>query len=232
MTKLLESVIQNLSSKQRVSYGDNDVIIGLSRRQKHTSYITKGYVIIYDLNADGTMKTIAILKKGDLFPLSWCLDTPPDTVYCYKAMGPVHTVKVETAELKETLRNDTCAARDSHMEFVTMAWDFMERIKCLQMPYTKEKILRLLPYLVAKIGGTIKGSKHELNYPITQVEIAQLIGATRESVSAHLSQLEDLNIISRKDNRVTVDMEKIPEEYLHDYNFYKIVAGRNTETQL
>lgn len=219
MTKLLKKSIDTLSSSQKNSFKNNEVIVGLGKQQAKCYYITKGLVKVYDLNADGNIKIIAILKKGDMFPLIWGFDNPPETVYYYKAMGQVTATSFETIELKQKLNEDVYFARDAYMAFVYLSWDFMERIKCLQMPYTQEKILRMLPYLVAKIGSKKTDTIYELNYPIRQEEIAQLIGATRESVSAHLSKIEDRSIINRTKSRISIDMKYIPDEYIHKHWF-------------
>jgi len=221
MAKLFENIVDNLQTKEQKSFKDNEVVVGSGRKDKNSYYIIDGYVKVYDLNADGNIKTIAILKKGDMFPLVWGFDHPPETVYYYKAMGPLETYSVETFELKNELSSNVDVAREAHIAFVYLAWDFMERIKCLQMPYTQEKVLRLLPYLAAKLGKKIDASTYELVYNITQEEIAQLIGATRESVSAHLAKLESRSIINRSRNRLLINMDKVPEEYIHELWFSK-----------
>lgn len=220
MPKLFKEVIQAIPSKQEKSFSDNDVIVGSGKVQKDCYYIIDGFVKVYDLNADGNIKTIAILKKGDMFPLIWAFDHPPETVYYYKAMGTVSAARVETQELRQTLTQEAEVSRSVQLAFVYLSWDFMERIKCLQMPYTQEKILRLLPYLVAKLGGVKNRSGAvELTYDITQEEIAQMLGTTRESVSAHLAKLENKGIIDRSTKRMKITMSEIPEEYIHDLWF-------------
>jgi len=219
MKKLFENVVKSLPTYRKENFKSNDIIVGSGKVQKNSHYIRSGYVKVYDLNANGNIKTIALLKAGDMFPLIWGFDHTPETVYYYKAMGPVETLSFETAELRNKLNNDDEVAKDAHLAFVYLAWDFMERIKCLQMPYTQEKLLRLLPYLAAKIGTKKNGKKYELDYQITQEEIAQLIGATRESVSAHLAKLEERGALNRSGSRIVIDMEYVPQEYIYELWF-------------
>ena len=149
-----------------------------------------------------------------MFPLNWSFEHSSETFYYYKAMGHVETYSVDSNEIRNKLNDDHEATKAAHTASVKLTWDFMERIKCLQMPYTQEKLLRLLPYLAAKIGVKKSSTKYELSYQITQEEIAQLIGATRESVSAHLEELEKRKALNRNNKRIVIDMEYVPEEYI------------------
>ncbi len=223
MSKIFRDVIHKIATVGVKNFSANEVIVAIGRKQKDSFYITDGYVKVYDLNSDGNIKTILILKKGDMFPLIWGFDHIPEVVYYYKAMGPVKTLSVETKVLRESLLDDPTMAREAQLAFVYMTWDLMERVKCLQMPYTQEKLIRLMPYLAAKLGVKKDTSTYELSIAITQEEIAQLLGATRESVSAHLSKLEEKNVISRKKSKLTIHMNHNPEEYIYDVWFEETV---------
>lgn len=221
MKKLFKDVIESIPSSGSKTFSNNEVIVGAGKEQKDCYYLTDGFVKVYDLNADGNIKTIALLKSGDMFPIVWGFDHPPETVYYYKAMGKVRAISVETVKLKSAIENDMQALKSAHSAFVYLTWDLMERIKCLQMPYTQEKLIRLMPYLAAKLGKEIAKNKYELKQSITQEEIAQLLGATRESVSSHLSNLEKKGIIKRYKSSFIINISEIPSEYIHEIWFGK-----------
>lgn len=194
----------------------------VGKRSSECYYITRGCVKIYDLNSDGTIKTIGILVRGEIFPLIWGFDDPPETAYYYKAMGDVSVLKFGAEELKSGLSSNPEVSHAALLQFVSLSWDFMERIKSLQMPYTYEKLLRLLPYLAAKTGKPRGENSYVIQQKITQEEIAQMIGATRESISAHLSKLEKNGVITRKKGIFTIHIDSVPEEYIHQ-NWFKEV---------
>ncbi len=220
MKDILGNHIQQIGSNTKEQFRDGEVIVQVGKRTTDCYYITRGCVKVYDLNSDGTIKTIGILVRGDMFPLIWGFDHPPETAYYYKAMGDVSVLKFSTADLKQSLVNNPELSHCAMMQFVNLTWDFMERIKSLQMPYTYEKLLRLLPYLAAKTGKPRGENSYVIQQKITQEEIAQMIGATRESISAHLAKLEKNGVITRKKGIFTIHIDNVPEEYIH-HNWFK-----------
>ena len=215
MKDTLGNYIQTIGSNAKEQFRDGEVIVQVGKRSLDCYYITRGCVKVYDLNSDGTIKTIGILVRGDMFPLIWGFDDPPETAYYYKAMGDVSVLRFSTDDFKKGLHADPALSHAAMLQFVNLAWDFMERIKSLQMPYTYEKLLRLLPYLAAKTGKPRGENSYVIQQKITQEEIAQMIGATRESISAHLAKLEKNGVITRKKGIFTIHIDNVPEEYIH-----------------
>lgn len=222
MKDTLGNYIQSIGTVVKEQFRDGEVIVQVGKRTSECYYITRGCVKIYDLNSDGTIKTIGILVRGNMFPLIWGFDDPPETSYYYKAMGDVSVLKVATDDFKKGLHTNSELSHAAMLQFVDLTWDFMERIKSLQMPYTYEKLLRLLPYLAAKTGKPRGENSYVIQQKITQEEIAQMIGATRESISAHLSKLEKNGVITRKKGIFTIHIDAVPEEYIH-YSWFKEV---------
>ncbi len=220
----LGHVFEHIDGHSKTQFKNGEVIVSAGQHQSPSHLITRGFVKVYDINSDGTVKTIAILKKGDVFPLIWGFDHPQETVYYYKAMGTASTTKVPTQELKKSLQSDSEMAHAALMQFVYLSWDLMERVKCLQMPYTYEKLLRLMPYLAAKMGKKRAPDMYILQQKITQEEIARMLGATRESISAHLSELEKNHVIDRSGRTFSIDISMIPSEYIHKIWFKEAVV--------
>lgn len=215
----LIEVVNELGGEGIETFRNNAVIVNAGKRSPYCYYIKEGLVKVYDLDPQGNIKTMLLLVRGQMFPLIWGFDHPPATAYYYTAVGKTTLVKVDTNKLKEALANDANIAHESLMQFVYLMWDAMERIKCLQMPYTYEKLLRLLPYVAAKLGTNVGRNRCKLIYKITQDEIAQLAGATRESVSTHLGKLSKDGVIERSAHSFIINMDKIPDEYIHSYWF-------------
>ena len=217
---LIDTILQIESSTHKV-FKNNDVITSAGSKDKNCYYIRSGYVKVYDLNSNGTIKIIGILTKDEMFPLIWGFDHPSETVYYYKAFGVTEVASVETTLLRQQLDENPVISRNAMLQFVYLTWDFMERIKGLQMPYTYEKLVRLMPYLAAKLGKKIAANRYDIMESMTQEEIAQMIGVTRESISAHMSRLEEEKIVRRKGSHLSVDLANVPEEYIHDVWFNK-----------
>jgi len=118
------------------------------------------------------------------------------------------------SDFKQTLATDAKFTKVAMEMFVHLTWDALERIKGLQMPFTYEKLLRVLPYIATKIG--VRRSHHEYEIPkkFTQQEMADLLGASRESISSHFQKAISNGVIVNEEEYRVLDLNKIPKEFV------------------
>ncbi len=177
--------------------------------------IESGLVKVSEVTDQGHKRTLLILKKGDCMPLIWAFDHPGKVVYDYECLTEVESSTIRLSDLKAQLAEDPNLSKRCLEYFVHICWDLLERVKCLQMPYTHEKIVRLLPYLCAKVGNKVGYNVYSIPAVITQDEMAQLLGTARESISIHLKKLRNGNIIVQSTGSLTLNLNEVPDEYIH-----------------
>lgn len=202
-----------------MAYATGSCIVEKSKTEQYVHAVDSGIVKVVDYAKKSQPSVIAYLKRGEVFPLIWAFDHPPATTYKYEALGVVKTLSVSRMKFRETLASDVDFTKQAFEMFVNLAWDLMERIKDLQMSYTTDRLIRLLPYIAAKTGVEVEPRVYKLPSYLTQYEIALLLGVTRESISTHMSKPEVQRFLYQKEGSRYVDLREIPENYIFEQWF-------------
>jgi CRP/FNR family transcriptional regulator len=200
---------------KRENSSDKDLIVKKGQNYEDVYVIDRGHVKVVEKNDDGNERVLLILKRGEAFPLIWAFDDPCETVYDYVSIGETSMLKCSLLDFKHALSSDSAFTKASMEMFVHLTWDALERIKSLQMPFTYEKLLRLLPYVATKIGNKI--SEHEFKIPnsFTQQDMANLLGTSRESISAHFQKAVSKGIIRKSTGGKIFNLKEVPSSFIY-----------------
>jgi len=215
--KSRKNFIQSFDTEPTVSY-DRQLVCPAEKEHPFVYIIRDGYIKVVENRSETGKKTILVLGPGDMFPLIWAFDHPEKTAYYYESMRKADLIKFKTNDFKEKMKTDAVLNRESLLMFVDLSWDLMERVKCLQTPYTYGKLIKLLPYLIAKFGDKLENNKYQIPNFVTQEEIAQLIGTSRESVTKHFQLLREDGIIEKVKSGLNINANnKVLKEHLKDW---------------
>jgi len=199
---------------QRESASDKDYIVNKGQSYEDVFVIDSGHVKVVEKNADGVERVLLILKRGEAFPLIWAFDHPCETVYNYVSVGETSLLKSSLLDFKHALTSDTLFTKASMEMFVHLTWDALERIKSLQMPFTYEKLLRLLPYIATKMGKKLSSHEYFIPNSFTQQDMANLLGTSRESISAHFQKAVSKGIIKKTTGGKIFNLKEVPTEFI------------------
>ncbi|MEI2833617.1 MAG: helix-turn-helix domain-containing protein [Acidimicrobiia bacterium] len=84
-------------------------------------------------------------------------------------------------------------------------------IEALGQSRVREKIIYILRYLLQRYGEEDKDGWWRLNVRITQTDISNLIGITRETVAVELKKLKQEGIIHTGSFSYSLNMKKLIE---------------------
>lgn len=173
-------------------------------------FIKEGKLILYKINPEGKQFTVGILGKGNVFGEidSFSLGTRDifiesleDTLLCsiskeqfeqFLAQRPQLMLKVLSV-LSERLHD-----RDAMLEKLALG--------CV-----RDRLLHLLVKLSSQFG-TNEGEFQKIDLPLTHQELANMIGATRESVTVVLNELSRENVVRTARKSIYVQPEKAKEQ--------------------
>ena len=203
---------ETMVSSSCKSYDSGDIITNKQSKDLFIYVIEEGVIKVSDSTSGGRARTLLLLNKGEAFPLIWAFDHPESVVYTYEALDKVKILSASLSEFKEALSTDPAFTKSALQMFVNLSWDAMERLKGMQMPFTYERLLSILPYICAKVGSKISGQRFRIPKKFSQQEIADLLGVTRESVSSHYQKALKNEVIIDKDGLRVLDLSKIPSE--------------------
>lgn len=165
---------------------------------------------LYIVNSEGKQFTVGILGKGSTFGEidSFSLGT--------------HGVYIETID--DTL---LCSMSGEQFEkFLSTRPHIMKRVmrilsdqlneknemlEKLALGTVREKLLFLLLNLSAEFG-VLEDGYHRIDLPLTHQEIGNMIGATRESVTAAINELAKEELIRTGRKTISVHRERVKEQ--------------------
>jgi CRP/FNR family transcriptional regulator/CRP/FNR family cyclic AMP-dependent transcriptional regulator len=157
-------------------------------------------VVIAAETGDEVIPTV--LGAGDLFGELALLDGGPRSATVV-ALEPVATAILNRADFLQLLRRSPVAVEGLLAALagtIRRDSDELADLVALDVPGRLAKnLLRLSETHGRPVRGAI-----EIDLPITQEELAAMIGATRETVSKLLGRYEDRGVIERQGRRVVV----------------------------
>ncbi|MET3210272.1 UNVERIFIED_CONTAM: CRP-like cAMP-binding protein [Paenibacillus sp. PvR008] len=173
-------------------------------------FVKKGKVRLYKLNADGKQFTLDILSEGNVF-------------------GDMDIISLGTRDMYiETIEEcDICLMDKNRFEhFLLQHPQFMmnlikvlsDRIsgmsrlaQHLALGNLQDKILYVLIKLSDQFALQSQDEYYKINFPLSHQEIAHLVGATREAVTAALQKLVKEKVIKTGFKTIYIHREKLLE---------------------
>lgn len=166
-----------------------------------------GYVKVYNISHGGSERIIFIYGPGDVFPLMSYLRGDSGLHWFYSTMTNVSLRSIRPGVLMDRMRNDIYVGEALANYAISISDEFIQRIEMLSVNDSKRKIVALLAFLVKKTGI---GKPHcEIGVPITQQDMADMSGLTRESTSRQLVHLRSVGLLIGPSNKVVVDVAKL-----------------------
>lgn len=163
--------------------------------------IRSGYVKIYDLSVEGNEQLLGLACKYDFLP-SEALFVPgkPVAKFFYSAFTPVEAYVVDRQEFLDRIRHNTEALYQIAVTLHTKYSGLMQHLNAVQRLKARDKIVYVLYFLAndymkeALLDGAPGG--RQIGIPLTQQDIANLVGVTRETAAHELQRLKQEGLIS------------------------------------
>jgi CRP/FNR family transcriptional regulator, global nitrogen regulator len=89
---------------------------------------------------------------------------------------------------------------------------YQELVACLLPRSTEVRLANILRILVRKFGRHLDKSRVAIELPLTHMDLAQLVAASRESVTASMNRLHRCKVIGKEKGRIIIlDAEGLAE---------------------
>ena len=160
-------------------------------------YVLSGSVQIGRYTPDGGLTLFALLGPGETFGELAFLGEFTRTVDAI-AGSQTELVRIGEAEFQSLLASDGDAAR---LLFRTMALTVQEAFDLVEASRNLSTEQRLLQALLRLCGN----QESDIIVPVTQQELADLVGVSRISVGKALGRLEKSGLLSRKYGGISIE---------------------------
>jgi CRP/FNR family transcriptional regulator, cyclic AMP receptor protein len=203
-----ESVARLASAARRHTYRRGEVIFHQGDPGDALHFICEGRVKVVLDAESGDEAVIAILAPGDCFGELSLIDGEPRSA-TVEALEAVSTVTLSRAEFMAFLRQNPTALDRLLTSLAGMVRRANEGVADLVFLDLEGRLVKKLLELAEAHGRPVNGAV-EIEVPMTQEDLAAMIGATRASVNKLLGWYEDRGAIQRRGRRIAIfDQERL-----------------------
>jgi CRP/FNR family cyclic AMP-dependent transcriptional regulator len=193
-------------------FDKDQLLLVQDERPRDIFYVNKGFIKGYDINIDGIEQHIWLGAKGDIIPYEWLFDAVDSTLLFYSAFTELEVYVVNRQELLEFLGNNPDAIMFVAKDIASKLSELTEKLTATEKPKASEKIVYMLNILAKRFGSeNAEGDKSQITVPLTQQDIANLLGLTRETVATELKKLKDKGYVYYDKWQFVVHTDKIAE---------------------
>ncbi|RAV13289.1 Crp/Fnr family transcriptional regulator [Paenibacillus contaminans] len=159
------------------------------------SFVKKGKVRIYKLNADGKQFTLDILGEGNVFGEMDSISFGTRDTYI-EALEECHICIMNRGRFESFLTQRPRFMMKLFKVLSERMTAMSSLAEYLALGNLHEKIMHTLKRLSGQFGFTgDDGDYRKIDFPLTHQELANLVGATREAVTAALHELAEAGSI-------------------------------------
>lgn len=212
---ILEAYVADLPTKH-VPKGQ--MIFMQGDRPEHAFGIKNGIMKMYNLTADGEPNSISYGMTGELFPVCWTFSATEKTLYYYQAYTDCDLYVIDKQALTDELQHNAQLAY-ALLEIQTKVYVYQTlRINALEQSRASMKLACMLHLLCLRYGRTLVRDRVEIQIPLTQQELSESLGLTRETTATELKALQDKGVINRNAKLYTVNTAKLNQELDDEYD--------------
>lgn len=174
------------------------------------AYVIKdGLVKVYDITAAGDEKPILFDQRHEFFPIAWVFHFIERSKYFYEAYTDVVVYKIPREDITQFLQRNSDATYELFVTFVHRYLEFQSRILSLEQTKAADKVLFNLNFLMNRFGKAVDDTKAHLHLPLTQQDLANFVGLTRETTGIELKKLEKKGVLRKSRHQYTIYIKKL-----------------------
>ncbi len=192
---------------RRFQKGEMIVCEGLAPRK---SYVVKnGFAKVFLTTRSGEEKAVSFVTSHDLFPLTWIFGKSDVSLYYYQAYTNCDMVEVPREELIQRVEEDPQMMRRVLEYVIDLDVDLMQHIHSLEQAKASDKLMHAFNFLTRRFGKRITKSRTRMLLPLTQQDLANFLGLTRETTGAQLKKLQRDGVINYEHQQYVVHTERL-----------------------
>lgn len=193
---------------REATYGSGQSIFSRGDAGRDIFLVTQGRVRLSVLTAEGRELSFAHAEPGHIFGEIAVLDGGLRTADA-TAVTKVSAYTLSKGALTRLI-NERTIVREGVIRFLCRrVREADHQLEGIALYPIEVRLARFFLAAAHQKGSGDGGSKVVIDLPISQGELALLIGASRPKVNAALALLEDGGAISRKDTRFTCDIDEL-----------------------
>lgn len=183
------------ASSRPIFYKKGDIVLRVGETKSAAFYLRNGYIKDSSFSKDGREFTLFIFKPGDIFSYNWIYNKVPN-IHSFKAMTDCVVIEKTREELLSFLQENSDVQFMISQNIVSRLHGLMQRIENLAFGTAAQKVCSIFVILAERFGRESKKGIY-ISLALTQQDISELIGLTRETTSIEIKKLINKRLIVR-----------------------------------
>jgi CRP-like cAMP-binding protein len=205
---------------KKIIYKKNQLILQAEDSPQGVYFLAKGFVRVYTISEQGNELTVNIFTKESFFPMFWAINDTANFYY-FEAMSEVVVYRAPRQAFLDYIHTDIAVMNSINELILHSLSSTLIRLQYLVLGNACQRVSCVLVMLFRRFGKIRKSGMQIISFPITQQQVADLIGLTRESVGSVMRNLEQKKIIQRSQRYYAIaDFAALLDEscfYKHAY---------------
>lgn len=171
--------------------------------------VKKGIIGTYNVTEAGDEHPVGFGLRGKFFPLGWLFGKTYRTQYYYRSLTACEVYMLPKEELLTFLGTSAQAMSQVLDQCVGELINHEMRISALSQSRASDKVVRTIHYLSLCFGRDLRTDVVEIPLPLTQQDIANFAGITRETAGMELKRLAEEGVLSVARKRYIVMTDRL-----------------------
>lgn len=202
-----EQLEKFFATSKPLFYKKGDVVLRVGETGTGAYYLKKGYIKDSSVSADGREFTLFIFQPNDIFSYNWIFIQTPNE-HSFRAMTDCIVYEKSREEMMLFLEKNPEMLLMITRKVARRLKGLMQRMENMVFDNSFKKVGSMFCILGERFGKkTKKGIVIQI--PLTQQDVANLIGLSRETTSIETKRIIDMSILARSSGLYVI---KEPEE--------------------
>lgn len=178
--------------------------------------IEQGIVKAYIITSDGAERQITLQGQGEDIPMGFSTGLVDKVEYFYEAYSRSCKLRrIPRKEFMKILRGDEKMLFEFYSRHEKQMRALLARINALEHSRASDKVAFMLMQMSDQIGIRLRPYQSRFRLTVTQQEIADMVGLTRETTGIELKKLEVKKILSHSRKNYVLYVERL-KQYLEN----------------
>jgi CRP/FNR family cyclic AMP-dependent transcriptional regulator len=173
--------------------------------------IRSGFVKTYAITAGGDEKPVSFDGKDDLFPVAWAFGRAETAFYYHQAYTDCELYHIPREDFQRIVQSRPKLLYRFTNYLLDRCLDYQSHISSLEQAKACDKLMHALQFLTYRFGKKVARSKVRMLLPLTQQDLANFLGLTRETTGTQLKQLEQQGILRYHRQEYVIHQDKLDE---------------------
>lgn len=170
-----------------------------------------GVVEEYNINNNGDYRSISFEITGGIIPKCWAFSITTHTIFYYRAHTDCELFIIEKQDFIMQLSRNISLSSSMLTKVTNLLIGAKLQIDALEKSNADMKLLYIMRYFLVTYGKKISNGLVEIQIPLTQQEIANFTGLTRETVTLKIDKSKKQKILSCKNKIYSVNVDILNE---------------------